>query len=193
MPVKLYAGFNTYEVAPEASEISFKVDATWHTVKGTAHNVDGTVEFNPEKGDVRIPFMVRIAVRSIDTGIPLRNRQLYDLFEADRFPYITWEAKEMTCEPLEEKGPAACQAQGELTIRSVKKPLRLPVLLEQKNQSILALDHFIIRLNEFGIESPSLLGFFQISNEVLISFKILWKEKQAARKSRHGEKEGSKS
>lgn len=122
-PVKIVSG--TYEIDPSHWAVNFDVDhlgymryvARFDEMTATLHAVGDA----PEKSSVK----VTIKAASINTRLPDLDKQVSgpDLFDAARFPDITFESK-----ALKRTGPKTGEMTGLLTMRGQAHPVTLSVV-----------------------------------------------------------------
>jgi polyisoprenoid-binding protein YceI len=102
------AGEAVLRVDPARSRVSFTLEATLHTVRGTGRVVSGELRFDPAGGPAA--GAVVVDARSFATGIAARDRNMHEqVLESARFPEIRFEA-----ERLEVRGRSA--SAGEVTL-----------------------------------------------------------------------------
>jgi polyisoprenoid-binding protein YceI len=96
------------------------------TVRGTFHDVDGTIELD-ENDPTRSRGEFRVKAASVDTNFAARDTHLKsaDFFDAEQFPEITFVSS-----AIEPKGKDEYEVRGDLTIRDVTRPATFQVSLE---------------------------------------------------------------
>jgi polyisoprenoid-binding protein YceI len=128
----ILAALNSAALADEAynfdqshSTIAFKIHQFLGSTNGKFKTFDGKIDINreePEKSSV----IVRIDVRSIDTGIVKRDNHLrsVEFFNVDKFPEISFKSRS-----VKQTGPERGDIVGDLTMHGVTKPVTLHVKL----------------------------------------------------------------
>ena len=96
------------------------------TVRGTFHDVDGTIELD-EADPTRSRGEFRVKAASLDTNFGARDAHLRspDFFDAETFPDITFVSTK-----VEPTGDDVFAVTGDLTIRDVTRPITFEVELE---------------------------------------------------------------
>jgi len=96
------------------------------TVRGTFHDVDGTIELD-EADPTRSRASFRVGAASLDTNFGARDAHLRsaDFFDAERYPDITF-----TSTAIRQTGDDRFDVTGDLTIRDVTKPITFKVELD---------------------------------------------------------------
>lgn len=119
-----------------------------------------------------LKFIATIPVESLTTGIDLRDRHMREyIFKTKEgtVPPIIFKSSHVKCEksPNVEKN---CEVEGELSIRSVAKKVKLPMkMILNSDNRIKALGEKTILLSDFGIRVP---GYMGIRDEVLIKIDV---------------------
>ena len=96
------------------------------TVRGTFHDVDGTIELD-ETDPTRSTGSFRVGAASVDTNFGARDAHLRsaDFFDAETYPDITFVST-----AVRQTGDDAFDVTGDLTIRGVTKPITFKVELD---------------------------------------------------------------
>lgn len=96
------------------------------TVRGTFHDVAGTIELD-EEDPTRSRGEFRVGAASVDTNFGARDTHLRsaDFFDAEKFPDITFVSTKVT-----QVGDDLFKVTGDLTIRDTTKPLTFDVQLD---------------------------------------------------------------
>ncbi len=96
------------------------------TVRGTFHDVDGTIELD-ESDPTRSRGEFRVGAASVDTNFGARDTHLRsaDFFDAEGFPDITFVSTEIA-----QVGDGQFNVTGNLTIRETTRPQTFDVQLE---------------------------------------------------------------
>ena len=96
------------------------------TVRGTFHDVDGTIELD-EADPTRSSGAFTVKAASVDTNFGARDAHLRsaDFFDAERYPDITFRSTS-----VRRSGDSAFEVTGDLTIRDVTRPATFQVELD---------------------------------------------------------------
>ncbi|MBI3792960.1 MAG: YceI family protein [Gemmatimonadetes bacterium] len=123
LPTVLAAQAKPHGIDKAHSEINFIADARFFAAHGYFGNWDADVLL--DRADMTKSVVnITIDVKSITTRNDMRDRHLKtpDFFAADSFPNITFTSKKIT-----PAGEHAWVITGDLTIRSTKKEIEVPV------------------------------------------------------------------
>lgn len=147
----------------DSYEISFKIKNAGITVDGKFKDFTGSIFFDPANPSTA-KMQGKVAVKSIDTGINLRNEHLQgeEYFNATAFPSIS-----MTLNKLTEKNGAYVGI-FTLEIKGVKKSVELPLTFTPQNNTAALSGKFKIDRLDFGVGESS----FMLSDDVLISIHL---------------------
>ncbi len=169
-----FAQVRDYRIDMAQSEIKFSVRATVYTINGKAGEAESRVSFDPETKKVNLPLSIEIPTASLKTRNKLRDRDMRKMFEAEKYPEITWTASKVTCEA----GPAPqflnCQAEGTMKIHGVEKEISFPVELTLRENKVKAEGSLKLKRDDFGLKTPAMLGMIRVSQDVTVSFKTVW-------------------
>ena len=117
-----WAHAETYVIDPAHSHVDFSVRHMMIShVPGSFHDFSGTIQFDPKDTTIwAVEVMIKTA--SISTADSTRDKHLRsnDFFAADSFPTITFKSTKII-----PKGSSKFDVIGNLTIRSVTKPVTL--------------------------------------------------------------------
>jgi polyisoprenoid-binding protein YceI len=118
---------DTYKVDPAHSTVGFSIDhLVINTVHGRFRQFDGSIAIDPDSGNALKEASATIQSKSIDTDITKRDDHLrsLDFFDAEKFPTISFEAKEV------KKDGNQQVLVGKFTMHGVTKDVSLPVTVK---------------------------------------------------------------
>lgn len=108
---------------PAATEISFRLGARLHTVRGAFALTAGEIAFDPETGAAS--GEIRVDARSGDTGIDRRDRVMHEeVLDSPRHPLLVLRPERIT-ESKRDGDALAGRLFGRLEVRGVSHPLAL--------------------------------------------------------------------
>lgn len=134
----------------------------------TAENTKSTCMLNLSKNE--IAFLVPIKDFKFDK--PLMQEHFNQKYmETDKYPKSTFKGKIVGVKTI--KGPQQVKAVGKLTIHGITRDIEIPGTINIE-ESVVKLDSkFVIRLQDFNIERPKLLGQNLAENiDVSINFQL---------------------
>ncbi len=119
---------------------------------GTNSAVTGTAVWDKASGTVKAEVQIDLAKWS--SGSALREKHTLAMFEVDRFPKASVSLSGTAAEPA--RTNATLKAT--LDLHGVKQPLDIPGKLNLENNRVDFSGDFTLRLTEWGMKRPSLLG-----------------------------------
>jgi len=118
------------------------------TVNGTFQELKGTIVFDPSRLEKSF-FDVSVAVKTISTGIAMRDRDLLKekYFNQQKYPRITIKSKTIT----RGEGGSSYVLDGNLTIKGITKPISFPFKAGIANGVYQFKGHFQINRMDFNV------------------------------------------
>lgn len=163
------------EVSNANTEVHFEIDSTWHVVKGTVGQVNGSIWLESAGDPNSIRAELHFPVESFDTGNRSRDKEMRQVMAASSYPTVTLMVKNAIglCDPASLRNADSCKGtlDGTVTIRDITKPIAISVLATRRNDQFEITGTASLRWNEFGVEDPSIL-IARLDTETRISFKI---------------------
>lgn len=132
------------------AKVEFSVKGVFGTVHGNFTGLKATIRFdvgNPKAGSIS----ASIDAKTVSTGIGLRNRHLRDeeqFFDTDKYPTISFHSKAI------EKTGSGYVASGELTIKDVTRPVKIPFSFAANGNSGVFKGQFVIKREDFHLGKP---------------------------------------
>jgi hypothetical protein len=148
----------------------------------TLHEFSGTVRCQPFSADLRETdaggmwirgVEVDVMVDGMDSGNRIRDGQMREMLESDRFPRIHGTVREIDVAGIRRavrvgKGGTASFDLA-LRIRDVERTIRAAVTNLREEGDQVGFDvEFPVSLEEFGLKAPSFLGMFRVRDKVTV-------------------------
>lgn len=150
-------------------EVVFVADARLHDFEGQTTAISGVVMANGLQDAVGC---VAIQAKSLDTGIGLRNRYMWeDHLEVAQFPEIRFVLTDLADLRLD-ANMGVLTLEGELTLHGVTHTLRIPATVASIDRGLVLEGKTTLRMSEYAIERPSFL-FITVKDEVDVRFRVL--------------------
>jgi len=138
---------------PAASEISFEVDSTLHTVEGTARLVSGELRFDPAGGPAE--GAIEVDATSLDTGNGMRDDKLHgSVLESKRYPRIVFHPSRLVVASPGE-ADTDVRVEGTLDLHGGSWPLTIPATVHRTGETVELEARFPVPFVEWGLEDPS--------------------------------------
>jgi len=171
-------------ITNNTAQVSFKVDSTWHTVRGSIETINGKVWRENSEG---IRAEIDGEVKSFKTGLGMRDRELYKVMVADKYPSVHFSLSSITGEhgtsteqgqefchlsELTETKPCLTTIDAFVTIREVRKQVKFSGHFKRVAPDRIKLgSKGKLNWAEFGVEDPSIL-IAKLDKEVQVSFSV---------------------
>jgi polyisoprenoid-binding protein YceI len=154
---------------PDASEVTFLVDATGHDVHGTLYLNAGEVHFDPATGTAS--GRIEIDATRAETGNRSRDKTMHKkVLESVSFPLFVFVPDHFTGE-IADAGSSRVELHGTLTIHGAEHPLTLEAAVERgEDGALTAVSSFDVPYVEWGMHNPSLL-FLRVADRVAVTVK----------------------
>ena len=142
-------------IDPDASEITFTLGATLHTVHGSAPLESGLVRFDLESGAASGEIVVDAA--KLETGNERRDRDMHQkVLESETHPRIVLRC-DAVAGSLEEGATSRVELEGRFEIHGEEHPLTLAAEATLDGSRLEVETTFRVPYVEWGMEDPSKL------------------------------------
>jgi polyisoprenoid-binding protein YceI len=141
---------SNWKVDTAKAKVNFTLHGPFGTVHGSFTGLEATINFN-EKSLASSSITATIDAKTVSTGVSLRNSDLRNKEEwlnTDKYPHITFKSKKI------EKTDKGYTAAGELTIKSVTKPVEIPFTFTGKDAIGSFNGQFTIKRADYQIGKP---------------------------------------
>lgn len=176
--------------------IKFVSKAPLETIEGVTSRIDGNIDVDlADAATAAGQFEVDLS--TVKTGIDMRDQHMRERFvHTDSFPKATFQLKKVTktgARSLPDSQPVDIEAEGEMTIHGVTKPVMVVGTVTYMKESeetqarlpgdLIHVDvSFPILLSDFNIERPKML-FMKLNDRVNIAVDVFASTKQPEPKS----------
>jgi polyisoprenoid-binding protein YceI len=135
-----------WKIDEKASAVTFTISNFGKEVQGSIGGLEGAIFFD-EKDLKNSTFDTRVKVKTIDTGISKRDKDLMNekYFDESKFPEITFKSDKI------ERSGKDFSASGNLTIKGKTLPIQMPFTFERKESSGIFKSQFTIKRLDYGI------------------------------------------
>jgi polyisoprenoid-binding protein YceI len=154
---------------PARSKVTFTLDATGHTVRGTLALREGAVEFEPGGG--LASGRIVIDARSAQTGSDGRDKTMHrEVLETEKFPEFVFLPQRLEGVVARE-GRSDVVLAGNLEIHGEVKPVTLPASITVSGDEVSASATLTIPFVAWGMHDPSVL-FLRVAKEVEVNLAV---------------------
>ncbi len=141
------------ELDPAHTQISFTLDATFHTVHGTFQLKRGSVRFNSDGGVAS--GVVVIDARSGKTGNDSRDAKMNaEILQSDKYPEIIFVPESVTGR-IDLRDPFQVDVRGVIKMHGTEHPITITTRLVPKGNQLLSDSRFAIPYVAWGLKNPS--------------------------------------
>lgn len=147
-----------------SSRITFKIKNAGITVDGSFSDLQAEIKFNPKQLDKSV-LKASVGVRSIDTGINMRDNDLQEgkYFDAEKYPRI-----KMSSRKIKHLEKDRYMGTFDLTIKGVTKQMEIPFTYTQKDNQGKFNAEFKVNRRDFGVGKNS----FILSDEATVFIEV---------------------
>lgn len=155
--------------------VKFISDAPVEDFEGTTEKIDGYVVTDGFDNLVGAEMYFEVDLKSVDTGIGLRNRHMRENYlHTDKYP-MTWFKGKIINAVKENDGRAKVTVEGDMFIHGVTKKIKVEGYISTNNQGSYRLQSkFDVKLTDYKIEVPQFM-FMRISEviQLVLDFYML--------------------
>ncbi len=166
LALPLLAGEQILTLDPEASQVTFVLEATGHDVHGNLFLQPGEIRFDTATGAAT--GEVKIDARRSETGNSRRDKKMHKVvLKSEEHPLIVFTVERMEGE-VATTGASNIQLHGTVSLLGVEHPLTLAVDLEIEVERFRATTTFTVPYVEWGLQDPSFL-FLRVGKVVEVT------------------------
>ena len=159
----------------EKNMVKFVSNAPIEDFEGITDQIDGYVYWKNSEFTQNSDIYIEVDLNALDTGIGLRNRHMRENYlETDQYPITYFRGKIMSSQ-VENDTTVSVDANGEIFIHGITKPLSVKAQLIKKNNGYRIKTNFIVKLSDFQIEIPSIM-FYKIDENMDLQLDFYVKE-----------------
>lgn len=168
-----WAELRHWTLAPGTSTVGFDASHPLGDFSGTSEHPSG--EFEGDVSDLKkgAKGWLAVAVRSLKTGDHTRDRDMWKVFEQERFPDIRFEIErvETSFPTVSEQTDVLLTIHGKLTIHGVTRSMTFPGRIRLREGKLWVRGENRIKMSDFGIAPPRRL-MLKVKDSVLASFNL---------------------
>jgi polyisoprenoid-binding protein YceI len=153
------------DLDPSQTSVNFTLGDVLHTVHGSFHLKQGTLQFDPSSG--RLSGEIVVDAKSGESGNGMRDRKMHkEILESARYPEIAFQPDRIngTVAP---QGQSSVMVHGIFSIHGVDREITVPTKVEMARDRWNAAVHFTIPYVKWGMKNPSTL-FLRVNDSVEI-------------------------
>jgi hypothetical protein len=158
-------------IDPRQSTLTYHLVHKLHRFDGVSRLVEGRARLLP---DGRAQVMVRAPVDSFDSANANRDAHMKETVEAARYPTVELKAAGQVARPTNFPSFVDAKFIVQITFHGEQKTFEVPVKLTFDGPGqIRAKSHFVLSLDAFKVERPSLM-FVKVEDEMAIDADLVF-------------------
>lgn len=147
------------------NSVKFISDAPIEDFEGVTDNIDGYLIYDGEDIAANSSLYFETDLRTIDTGIGLRNRHMRENYlETDKYPMAQYKGK-ITKAEKKPNGEYEVEADGDMSIHGVTRNLKVKGVIIDQGDGLKIRTNFIVKLSDHKIDIPQVM-FMKINEEM---------------------------
>jgi len=154
------------------NEVKFISDAPIEDFEGVTDNIDGYLIAGQGKWTENSDLYFEVDLRTIDTGIGLRNRHMReDYLHTDKYPYAKFNGRIATVSS--NGGSYNVKVSGKMDIHGVTQPMDIEGTISEAGSGMRVKTKFEVKLTDHDIEIPKFM-FFKIDEtmQLVLDFHL---------------------
>ncbi|MBD3165787.1 hypothetical protein GF324_04255 [bacterium] len=167
LPVR--AAPTTWVVTPgKPNEVKFISEAPVESFEGKTTHIEGEFTLDPQNLDGEMSGRLQIDVKTLDTGIKIRNGHMFDNhLHPDQYPHMTFELTEVVGNTGSlQAGENSLLVGGTFTCHGVTNEITPEVMVDYtpERATLDVTARFTVRLSDYNIDRPQFL-FMKLAEE----------------------------
>lgn len=183
LAVSVQAGEWHVDKKVKDNQVKFTSEVVALTFDGTTDKVDGYIYW---EGDTlfekKNQFVFEVELASFDTGIGKRNRDMRDVLGTKQWPKAIFKGEIIHHRPDSTAQSYVATAKGFFSMHGVEKSMEVPANIVIGSGYSKITSNFIVRLEDYNIEAPSLAAFVKVSEDVAVSVHFTMQHIQEKKK-----------
>jgi len=152
-----------FQLDPQHTAIHFTLSDVLHTVRGTFHLKQGSLQLDPASGKLTGEIVVNAT--SGESGNGMRDSKMQrDVLESQRYPEIVFRADRVEG-AVALQGKSSVKVHGIFNIHGADHELTVPAEVEMSSDRWSATLHFAVPYAKWGMKNPSTF-FLRVSESV---------------------------
>lgn len=165
-----------YEIVPDVdgTEVVFHSKATMESFEGSTRSVEGWIECDPDSLQNGVAWEVRVDLRTLDTGIGLRNRHMRENhLHTDEHPWAIFTGRTTAERSLVAEKKVELDVEGSFGLHGVTAVRSVPAWVQLLPGGALEIrSEFRVSLEDHEIPRPEFL-LLKLADEQRITVRLL--------------------
>src|SRR4051794_15849309 len=162
----------TFDLDPQATQVTFGFGATLHSVKGALRVPAGKVQLDIATG--KASGEIVLDMTSATTGNARRDKKMHEkILETSHYPQAVLHVERIDGE-LHREGRSELQLHGTLDFHGASHPVALPAVANAKGDRVTATGVLAIPYVQWGLKDPSFF-ILRVEKEVKVQVRAVGK------------------
>lgn len=153
---------------PKSSEIRYAMVHPMHSWEAVSKSFQCAIVWDESKQQVEAVAVVA-PVKSFDSQNSSRDSHALEVLEALKFPNVTFSSSQVVAQG------DGWMVKGKLTFHGVSREIEFPITIKPNATTVEVSGGFVVQMQEYQIESPTLLGI-KTKEDIRLKFKVLAKK-----------------
>jgi polyisoprenoid-binding protein YceI len=136
----------------------FQAHAKVNSYEGKSNELKGKVNLESKMVHFKLP------IKSINTGVGKRNKDMFELLETDKYPNAEFMGKIVSGFDPKSNEPQHVKVSGTFTLHGVSKPLTVDGVLDRNSNSLHIETQWDMMITDYNIKPPRFL-FNKVDNK----------------------------
>jgi len=158
-----------YNADKTASYVTYSMSHPMHDWDGTSKNVLSVLLFNPDSKQIT-KVAVSIPVSTFDSQNANRDSHMIEVVDGIKNPAVTFSSTSVTTDGNK------IVATGDMVFHGVTKQVTINATYKINGQIIEVTGDFAVKMSDFKIESPSLMGM-PTKDDIKLKLFVVYKQK----------------
>ena len=150
------------------STVTYSMVHPMHKWDGTSHDVNAAMLYDEATKQIQ-NIAVAIRVATFDSQNQNRDSHMIEVLDGLKYPNVTFSSQDVKPNP-----DGTLTAKGKLTFHNVAKPVTVVVTRRDVGSEMVMEGKFDLKMTDYGIERPSLLGF-ATEDQFSLAFSLAFK------------------
>jgi polyisoprenoid-binding protein YceI len=160
----------TFDLDPQATQVTFGFGATLHSVNGTLKVPAGKIQLDVPTGKASGEIVLDMTTAS--TGNSRRDQKMREkILETDRYPQAVFHLERVDGE-LHREGRSEIQLHGTLDFHGASHPVALPAVANANGGRVTATGMLTIPYVQWGLKDPSFF-ILRVEKEVRVQVRAV--------------------
>ena len=168
LPMVVMAQKKRLSAEAKSSEIRYSMVHPMHSWEAISKSFQCVLVWDETKQQIEA-VAVAVPVKSFDSQNSNRDSHALEVLEALKYPNVTFSSNQVTGQDQNWK------VKGKLTFHGVTREIEFPITVKQQATSVEVAGGFTVMMQDYQIESPTLLGI-KTKEDIRFQLKVLAKK-----------------